>query len=158
MVTVFPLSDLVFLGPQIRPHEATPLKEAGIVRVICNRPDGEAADQPRAEDVKSALAAMGIAFDYLPIGGQGIDQSLIDQVANRLSAAEPLLLYCTSGRRSSVIWGLAAASLGQSAEAIIKMAAGAGYDLTPYRSVLEGFAADAQARAKAADKETDGAL
>ena len=51
------------------------------------------------------------------------------------------LAYCRSGTRSTLLWALAKAKTGMSAEEIARLAGNAGYDITPVRAMVEAFAA-----------------
>ena len=42
------------VAPQIAAHDLKALHEAGFKSVICNRPDGEAADQPTFDEIERA--------------------------------------------------------------------------------------------------------
>ena len=51
-------------------------------------------------------------------------------------AAGPVLAFCRSGTRSTYLWALARAKLGDDPERLVAAAANAGYDLAPLRSAL----------------------
>jgi len=54
-----------------------------------------------------------------------------------LAAADgPVLAFCRSGTRSTLVWALARARSGDDAETLSAKAAAAGYDLTPIRPFL----------------------
>ena len=56
-------------------------------------------------------------------------------------ARGPVLAYCRSGTRSTLLWSLAQALEGRDLEAIAADAAGAGYDVAPIRPLLQMLAA-----------------
>ena len=58
-------------------------------------------------------------------------------------AAGPVLAYCRSGTRSTLLWSLAQAAIGRAPDTIATEAAGAGYDVTPIRPLLDRLAARA---------------
>ena len=53
----------------------------------------------------------------------------------------PVLAYCRSGTRSTLLWALAEASRGVSPHQLSAAAAGAGYDLSPVRALLDMLSA-----------------
>ena len=59
-------------------------------------------------------------------------------------AQGPVLAYCRSGTRSTLLWSLAQAQNGRDPDAIAADAAGAGYDVAPIRPLLKALAAQAR--------------
>jgi uncharacterized protein (TIGR01244 family) len=67
----------------------------------------------------------------------GISQPQVAQMVDALAQAEgPVLAFCRSGTRSTYLWALARARLGDDAEELSAKAAAAGYDLSPIRAFL----------------------
>jgi uncharacterized protein (TIGR01244 family) len=56
-------------------------------------------------------------------------------------AGGPVLAYCRSGTRSTLLWALAQAAQGHDPDTIASEAAGAGYDVAPIRSLIDMLAA-----------------
>jgi uncharacterized protein (TIGR01244 family) len=52
-------------------------------------------------------------------------------------AEGPILAYCRSGTRSTLLWALAAAKQGEAPDTIARMAAQAGYDVSPIRPMID---------------------
>jgi uncharacterized protein (TIGR01244 family) len=57
------------------------------------------------------------------------------------AAGGPVLAYCRSGTRSTLLWTLAQASLGADPDVIAAQAANAGYDVTAVRPLVDMLAA-----------------
>jgi uncharacterized protein (TIGR01244 family) len=57
-------------------------------------------------------------------------------------AAGPVLAYCRSGTRSTLLWALAQAKAGADPEEIARAAAQAGYDVMPVRAAMDAYAAN----------------
>jgi sulfide:quinone oxidoreductase len=55
------LTDGLAVASQINPADVAGIAAAGYRAIICNRPDGEAADQPSFAKIAEAAAAVGIA-------------------------------------------------------------------------------------------------
>ena len=55
------------VSEQIASQDIAAIASAGFKSVICNRPDGEGADQPVFAEIETAARAAGLAAAYLPI-------------------------------------------------------------------------------------------
>ncbi len=85
-----------------------------------------------AEAAKQA----GITLKFLPLTHQTMTpENIAKQFEIVAEADTPVLAYCASGTRCSVIWALSQAGL-QSADAILEQTAKAGYDLSGLRGAL----------------------
>ncbi len=117
------------VSPQITAADMKAIKEAGFRSVICNRPDGEGADQPTFEELAKAAKKLGLEATYLPIMSGKVD----DADANAFGAAlgdlpGPTLAFCRTGTRSATLWSLSQAkTLGLSD--ILAATKAAGYDM-----------------------------
>jgi sulfide:quinone oxidoreductase len=132
-----PLTENVAVAPQLRLEDLDAIAQAGYKAVINNRPDGESPDQPPQEAIAARAAELGLAYRYVPVvSGQFTPQ---DVAAFRKALDElegPVVAFCRSGTRSSVLWAMANA--GQMPEDdIIAIAARAGYDLSALRGRLD---------------------
>ena len=59
-------------------------------------------------------------------------------MANALDTAKgPVLAYCRSGTRSTLLWALAEASTGEHPAVLAEKAAAAGYDLAPVATLMD---------------------
>lgn len=126
------------VSPQIDPADMTAIREAGFTRIICNRPDAEIPPHLHAQQMAKAAEAAGLDFAVLPLTH---DTMTPENIARQMSLAEadgPVLAYCASGTRCSVIWSLGKATdsdLG--VDEILSTTASAGYDLSALRPRLE---------------------
>ena len=94
------LSDDVYVCGQIQAADLASLHQQGFVSVICNRPDGESADQPTANEIQQAAQAVGIAFSYVPFAPANPSPTLLPDFTQALQAhSGKTLLYCRSGAR-----------------------------------------------------------
>lgn len=119
-----------YVSAQMQPEDLAAAKSAGIKTVLCNRPDHEHGDdQPTIEAMQTAAEALGLQFLALPFSGAPAPEIVAQQGALIDSAQKPVLAYCRSGTRSITAWALSQAGKGQQ-DAILKSAAGAGYDLS----------------------------
>ncbi|MGB0497860.1 MAG: TIGR01244 family sulfur transferase [Rubricella sp.] len=124
-------------SPQLRPEDVAAAAEAGYKTIVCNRPDGEGDDQPRASAIAEACRDSGVEFRYLPVKPGRMPQETLDAFDDMLrNAKAPILGYCRTGNRSATLWSLARSSH-LSPEAILSATAQAGYDLSGLRLAME---------------------
>ena len=139
------LSDRFYASPQVTPSEISEAAAMGIALVVNNRPDGEAADQPPGADIEAAARASGMDYLAIPVGGAGFSEPQVEQLQQALAgAAGPVLGFCRSGTRSTLLWSLAQARSGEDPEEIAEAAAEVGYDVAPVRPAMDMFAARAR--------------
>jgi uncharacterized protein (TIGR01244 family) len=134
------LSETYHVSPQISPEDAAALREAGFAMVICNRPDNEVPPSHQAAAVGAAVEAQGMRFAVLPLTHQTMNaENILAQAELVEEAGGPVLAYCASGTRCTVIWALGQAeALG--ADGVLQAAAEAGYDISGLRPTLEALA------------------
>lgn len=126
------------VSPQINPEDLAAIKAAGFTKVICNRPDAEVPPSHQAEAIQAAAEAAGLGFDVLPLTHQTMTpDNVAKQFAMVDDAEGPVLAYCASGTRCTVVWALSQAGQ-QPADVILDTAARAGYMLEQLRPQLEG--------------------
>lgn len=136
------ITDTVFASPQIGTDAIAEAKALGIVRIVNNRPEGESEDQVPGEMIEAEARAAGIDYVAIPVGHGGFSQAQVTAMAEALDTAEgPVLAYCRSGTRSTLLWALARAKAGDNPSVIASKAAGAGYDVSPIRQLIDMFAA-----------------
>jgi sulfide:quinone oxidoreductase len=80
----------------------------GFRSVINNRPDHESADQPTSAELAAAAAELGLAYLHIPVVSGALTlQNVEDLKAAYPTLETPILLFCLSGTRSTVLWNLA---------------------------------------------------
>jgi len=128
------------VSPQIAPEDMPAIKAAGFTRVICNRPNAEIPPDLHAEHMANAAADAGLEFEILKLTHQTMTpENIARQKALIDTAAGPVLAYCASGTRCSVIWALGhVADLG--VDAVLEQTRGAGFALDHLRPMLETIA------------------
>ena len=104
-MTVYRLSENCAVSSQIQPADVAAIAAEGFTTIVCNRPDGEDFGQPTAGDVAAACEAQGVTFKLIPIDRNGLTMDMVEDFRSAIDASEgPVLAYCRSGQRSSVIW------------------------------------------------------
>lgn len=135
-----PLTPDYAVAPQIDPADIAAIKAAGFTTVIDNRPDSEIPRHLHANTMRVAVEAAGLAFVVNPvIGGQMTIQNVEAQAAAMAELAGPVLAYCASGNRCSVVWALAQAGQ-MPTDDLIALPARYGYALEGLRAQIEALA------------------
>ena len=139
------LTDRVYASPQIAIAEVAEAKALGIALIVNNRPEGESDDQTPGGEIEAAALAAGIAYVAIPVTHAGFSEPQVVAMRQALARAGdvPVLAYCRSGTRSTLLWALAEASAGADPASLANAAAGAGYDLAPVAPLLDMLAAKA---------------
>src|SRR3712207_1548634 len=118
------IDDSVSVAGQLGEADLAQAAAQGFRRVINNRPDGEAFDQPSGAAMAQAAQAAGLDYVAIPVAG-GFAMPQVEAMAAALDADGPVLAYCRSGTRSTHLWALAAAYRGGDPEAIVAAAGAA---------------------------------
>lgn len=124
--------------PQPTADDIGQLADRGYRSIISNRPEGEAPDQPRWNELKAAAAARGMEAVHIPVVASQIEASDIRAFRDALERLpKPIAAFCRTGTRSTLLWALVnEASL--TVDERIGIAAKEGYDLELFRALLEG--------------------
>lgn len=129
-----------FVAPQLDPADMADIAAAGITTIISNRPDEEVPPPFQADAIEDAARAAGLGFVRLPLTHQTMTPpNVAAQMEHAATAGGPVLAYCASGTRSTVVW-----CFGQAGEMatddILNAARAAGYDLENLRPTLDAIA------------------
>lgn len=136
------LTENVLVSPQLAVEDIAAAAALGVGTIVNNRPDGEDPFAPQGDDIAAAAAAAGLNYVAIPIGHSGFSEPQVDAMIAALEQAEgPILAYCRSGTRSTLLWALASAKQGEEPESIARTAAQAGYDVSPIRAMLDMLSA-----------------
>lgn len=137
------IDDKTYAAPQITVAEVAEAKSLGIGLIVNNRPEGESDDQTPGADIAAAAQAAGIAYVAIPVTHAGFSMAQVEALAKALDEAgdAPVLAYCRSGTRSTLLWALTMASKGTNPDEIAAGAARAGYDIAPIRAQVDMLAA-----------------
>lgn len=129
------LSPSLAVSPQIQPSDVPALAEAGFRVLVNNRPDQEVESEIDHEVMARAAEAAGMSYHYLPFVPGQITPQLINDFAEATAGLGPVIAYCRSGNRCTVLWALTQAGK-RPEEEILQIGAEAGYDLSPIRPLL----------------------
>lgn len=127
--------------PQIEPSDVATLAAMGVKTLICNRPDSENPPALQAATMQAEAEAHGIAFVFNPFQGHTMNQDHVDEQADAIAGSEgPVVGYCASGNRCTVVWAFGAAGT-VGVDDIINIGQSHGYPFEQMRSALDAAAA-----------------
>ena len=136
-----PLTDSYAVSPQIAPEDLPAIAEAGYKTVICNRPDAENPPDLYIALMEEAAKSAGVTFLVNAFPTPMLDMSHVEEQRRMIETADdPVLAYCASGTRSTMVWSLAIAGQMPTDE-ILTAAAKAGYQLDGMRQNIDALAA-----------------
>lgn len=118
------------VSAQISVSEVSELAKAGFKSILCNRPDDESPGQTNFAEVEAAAKAAGLAVGFVPvISGRMTRDDVVAFDAAFASLPRPILAYCRSGTRCTMLWALSSEETlsGDQREAA---AAAQGYDVS----------------------------
>ena len=145
------LSEQLSVSAQVTASDLSAVAAAGFNSLICNRPDGEGADQPSFTEIEQQAKAVGLQAAYLPAdSGKVTDEqgAAFGKLLGELPG--PVLAYCRTGTRSATMWALAQAPHADAA-ALLQVTAAAGFDLNGLAPRLANLANPAEAFASVGD-------
>lgn len=131
------LNERTWVSPQISGADVAQAQSLGVTVIVNNRPEGEAPDQTPGHQIEAAATAAGLAYVAIPITHSGFSAPQIAAMGEVIARGEPMLAYCRSGTRSTLLWALAQAQRGGEPEALAKAAAEAGYSLDAIRPMMD---------------------
>lgn len=138
------LSDTMLASPQIGLDEVAQAASEGVKLIINNRPDGESPDEPQGDVIESAAKAAGMDYLAIPVGHSGFSLPQVEAMADAIANTDgKVLAYCRSGTRSTLLWSMARARMGDSPAEIASAAQQAGYDISPVRPTVDMLAGQA---------------
>ncbi|ALI54178.1 bifunctional protein tyrosine phosphatase family protein/NAD(P)/FAD-dependent oxidoreductase [Celeribacter marinus] len=124
------ITDGLSVSGQIQIDDLAKLAKRGFRSVICNRPDGEAADQPTHDEIEAAATQAGLRFLYLPVTPGIVTEETATLFREALTELPgPVFGYCRTGTRTTTLWALAMAKE-KSVVDILAATKAAGYDMT----------------------------
>ncbi|MGL4491009.1 MAG: TIGR01244 family sulfur transferase [Rhizobiaceae bacterium] len=93
---------------QIEVEDIAVIAAAGFKTLMCHRPDEESFGQPAHAGIFAAAKAKGMTCHFIPVTSAGLTHENVDAMKLALSDAErPILAYCRSGARSTMIYQIA---------------------------------------------------
>ncbi|MXN66298.1 TIGR01244 family phosphatase [Stappia sp. GBMRC 2046] len=117
------------VSPQISVADVTEIAAAGFRSIVCNRPDGEGADQPTFDEIQGKARSLGLEARYLPVvSGKVRDEDAAEFNVAMAELPKPVFAYCRTGTRSVTLWALSQGATTPVPD-ILAAAKEAGYDM-----------------------------
>jgi len=127
----------VAVAPQLVEADFAEIAARGFRSVVNNRPDGEAPDQLPSAEAEAAARRHGLTFQYQPVkNGNVTDDDVVDDFARLMDELpRPILFYCRTGTRCTILWTQVAAPR-MGVDAALSIAQDNGYELDVLRDTL----------------------
>ena len=128
------------VSPQIEPHQISDIADRGFVKIICNRPDHEVPPSLSSLVMADLASKAEIEFHTLELTHETMTpENILKQRKIFLDASGPVLAYCASGTRCSVIWALGEAMTGTNINYILEKTLAAGYNLSSLETSMRNL-------------------
>ena len=129
------------VSPQIEPAQISDIADKGFVKIICNRPDLEVPPSLCSSVMAELAAKAEIEFHVLELTHETMTpENIIKQRKIFIDANGPVLAYCASGTRCTVIWALGEAITGTNINYILEKTSAAGYNLSGLETSMRKLA------------------
>lgn len=124
------IDDTISVAPQITYTDVAEAARLGFRTLVANRPDKEEFGQPAMSDIEAAALENGMTWVYMPVESGNISDEDVDRFGAMIQDSEkPVLAFCRSGTRCTVLWALNAVRTSP-AQDIFDKARSAGYDIS----------------------------
>jgi sulfide:quinone oxidoreductase len=135
MLRTIQLEDGLAVAPQLVAPDFAGLAQMGFRTVVNNRPDGEVAGQLPSAEAEQAARAAGLGYHYLPVANARVTDADVVHAFTVLiqTVPRPLLAYCRSGTRCTLLWAQARAKV-LGCETTLGIGRGAGFNMGALRS------------------------
>ena len=125
--------DYAVIGRQLEISDIPDIIKAGYKTIICNRPNNEEENQTSFQSIEKEAREHGIETFFLPVKSGDFTASKVKEFSQAVSKLPaPILGYCRTGTRSTILWALSEKSSGKSIDSILQASKSAGYN-------IEGF-------------------
>jgi len=123
------INDDITVSPQITAADLPGIAAAGYRAIICNRPDGEGADQQTFDEIDAAAREAGLVARYLPVVSGKVQDGDAEAFGTAMRELPgPVFAYCRTGTRSATLWSLSQ-SKALTPPQILAATKAAGYDM-----------------------------
>ena len=125
------------VSPQIEPQQIAEIADNGFVKIICNRPDMEVSPFYSSSVMEDLAKENNIEFHLIEL----THEMMTTETAARqrelvLNCKGPVLAYCASGARCSLLWAIGEANAGNDPNIILAKTLAAGYDFSNFEASL----------------------
>ncbi len=129
-MNIVKVDEQVTVSGQLSVEDLIALKDQGVELLVCNRPDGEAAEQLSYEELAAAASDMGLQMESMAFKSGEMPSAYIDKFASLLKTEKKIHAYCRTGNRSFNLYSAAVASTGKPQSEILEIAKTVGFDVS----------------------------
>jgi uncharacterized protein (TIGR01244 family) len=105
IMDIRPINADYSVSEQITVDDIAVVKEQGFKSIVCHRPDEEQPGQPSFDAIKTAAEAAGIEIRHIPVTSAGLTMDAVREMVDAVKEmSKPMLGYCRSGARSTIIF------------------------------------------------------
>lgn len=124
------IDDRISVAPQIQIADLPAIASLGFKTLVANRPDNEEPGQPLMAGIEEAARENGLQWVYMPVAPGNISDSEVERFGTMIRSADgPVLAFCRSGARCTMLWALSSAG-DIPPKDIVETARNAGYDIS----------------------------
>jgi uncharacterized protein (TIGR01244 family) len=130
------INDKLSVTGQLSPEDLSKAAAQGFAAVVNNRPYGEDAFQPTAEQMDAAARREGLGYVHIPVKGPDISEDAVRRFQDALSSSDgPVVAHCRTGTRSLLLWAIGEVLDGRmTPEEANELGAHHGFDLSGVRA------------------------
>lgn len=104
MIHPIKISDTLSVSGQPQPADMEAIAAQGFKVVVCNRPDGEADDQPAMAAMAAAVEAAGMRFVEYPVNPMNFPGDDVEGLGALFNGDTPVFAFCRTGTRCANLW------------------------------------------------------
>lgn len=124
------IDDTISVSPQVSYADVAEAARLGFRTLVANRPDKEEFGQPAMADIEAAARENGMTWVYMPVESGNVSDDDVERFGAMIQDSDkPVLAFCRSGTRCTVLWALNAVR-GAPTDEVLGKARSAGYDIS----------------------------
>ena len=125
------------VSPQIEPQQIAEIADNGFVKIICNRPDMEVSPFYSSSVMEDLAKENNIEFHLIELTHEMMTPETAARQRELVPSCKgPVLAYCASGTRCSLLWAIGEANAGNDPNIILAKTLAAGYDFSNFEASL----------------------
>jgi sulfide:quinone oxidoreductase len=134
------LNEDLSVADQITISDVEVIADWGFKSIICNRPDNETEGQVTYAQVKQEASKHGLSTEPLPVMSTVITEDEGESFGAAIRGLpKPVLAYCRTGLRPTLLWSLFAANNGMPVDEVRTKANEAIFDTQDIDALLRKF-------------------
>lgn len=103
-MNIRPINEEYAVTPQIAVDDLDEVRDLGFKSIVCHRPDDEDPGQPNFSEIAARAKELDIEIRHIPVSGQPTPDAVHAMVDALDELPKPMLGYCRSGNRSTIIY------------------------------------------------------